>query len=442
MGVEARIRVLQRSSGNEPTIRTLFRDGHSLRQRIQFCRSILSPMRRIPPEILSHIFEFTLPTIQEARAVDWDTALESSPWVLGQISRRWRAVALASPTLWTTIMIRNTEDSALCSLPMLETQLLRSAKFPLDIFFDHESWRGSDEDTAEEAWKALRKLPNIRGRVPLLEKVCVWGRGTDKQQIDDGSSDSGKLLDHLEIAPRLRDVEVDDGLPFFEFPWAQVTRFKSLGPWEGHINSITRLKNVESCSLMIAYEHEMDDPYRDQWGSRTCRLPRLRQLELCTECTYNPGDPGGDWSCPTWLVAPALTDLAIASGMLNGLLQMLQVSKCTLRKLHLNSTCPDPETIRPVFESNPDITELLITLQDRFPSSHAARFIPLLACKPRQPTLLPKLDTLVIKSVRQAHEEALGDMLISRWRTTDPAASRLRSVPEEWMLWFRDPRVA
>ncbi|KAJ7145844.1 hypothetical protein C8R44DRAFT_3318 [Mycena epipterygia] len=324
---------------------------------------------------------------------------------------------------------------------MLETQLLRSGNFPLNIVFDYES-DDSDDYVVEEALKAtakcslrwkslyitgeqLLRLPRIRGRVPLLEKVSVWGRGSDEQLEDDGS-DMPARIDHLEIAPRLRDVEVDDGLPFFEFPWGQVTRYKALGPWEGHINSLIHLKNVESCSLMIAYEHEMEDPHRDQQRSRT--LPRLRQLEICTERTYIPGGPGGHWSCPSWLVVPALAELAIDGGLLYGLPRMLQVSKCTLTKLHLNSTCPDPESVRPVFESNPDITELLITLVDRFPSSHVGQFIRLLTCKPHQPTLLPKLDTLIVSYVSTSHEEALGDMLISRWRTTDTAASRLRSV--------------
>ncbi|KAJ7145843.1 hypothetical protein C8R44DRAFT_600585, partial [Mycena epipterygia] len=106
--VEARLRVLQLTPGFESTVQTLRRDGASLRQRIQLCRSILSPIRRITPEILAHIFVCTMPTIQEARAVNWYTALERSPWVLGQISRRWRAVVLASPALWSSIIIRNT----------------------------------------------------------------------------------------------------------------------------------------------------------------------------------------------------------------------------------------------------------------------------------------------------------------------------------------------
>ncbi|KAJ7447246.1 hypothetical protein FB451DRAFT_1054543 [Mycena latifolia] len=152
-----------------------------------------SPIRRIPTEILTHIFMLSKPSIMDAREMDWYKALQGSPWVLGHISRHWRAVALASPTLWTSIIIRNTgtsEDLEPCSIPMLETQLVRSGNSPLDIIFDYERF-DADTYVAEEALKALEKccsrwrslyitaeqllrLHRIRGRLPLLEKVSVW----------------------------------------------------------------------------------------------------------------------------------------------------------------------------------------------------------------------------------------------------------------------------
>ncbi|KAJ7483482.1 hypothetical protein FB451DRAFT_991164, partial [Mycena latifolia] len=64
----------------------------------------LSPLRRMPPELLGEIFSWTLPSVQEAlgrrRFQD-----KHSPWVFTQVCHRWRAVALSTPSLWSQIVI-------------------------------------------------------------------------------------------------------------------------------------------------------------------------------------------------------------------------------------------------------------------------------------------------------------------------------------------------
>ncbi|KAJ7691917.1 hypothetical protein B0H17DRAFT_909307, partial [Mycena rosella] len=58
-------------------------------------KSILSPLRRMPIEVLGEIFSWTLPSVRDA------VAESISPWVLGHISSRWRAIALSTPSLWS-----------------------------------------------------------------------------------------------------------------------------------------------------------------------------------------------------------------------------------------------------------------------------------------------------------------------------------------------------
>ncbi|KAF8177781.1 hypothetical protein K438DRAFT_1605980, partial [Mycena galopus ATCC 62051] len=55
-------------------------------------------IRRLPPEIISKFLVFALPY------VDPDDFGET-PWHLGHVCRYWRDVALASPGLWTDIVI-------------------------------------------------------------------------------------------------------------------------------------------------------------------------------------------------------------------------------------------------------------------------------------------------------------------------------------------------
>ncbi|KAJ7207710.1 hypothetical protein B0H12DRAFT_1195570, partial [Mycena haematopus] len=57
--------------------------------------TILSPLRRVPLEILSEIFQWTLPRISDA-----PLDISNSPWVLTHVSSRWRAVAVSKSSLW------------------------------------------------------------------------------------------------------------------------------------------------------------------------------------------------------------------------------------------------------------------------------------------------------------------------------------------------------
>ncbi|KAJ7609005.1 hypothetical protein FB45DRAFT_707482, partial [Roridomyces roridus] len=62
--------------------------------------AILSPLRRVPPEILAEIFSWTLPGPDDGFALA-GRKVKHSPWILGHICRRWRAIALSTPSLWS-----------------------------------------------------------------------------------------------------------------------------------------------------------------------------------------------------------------------------------------------------------------------------------------------------------------------------------------------------
>ncbi|KAJ7691932.1 hypothetical protein B0H17DRAFT_934548, partial [Mycena rosella] len=65
---------------------------------------ILSPLRRMPPEVLGEIFSWTLPTASdEPDEAGFD--LSQSPWLLTHISSRWRTAALSTPSLWALVSI-------------------------------------------------------------------------------------------------------------------------------------------------------------------------------------------------------------------------------------------------------------------------------------------------------------------------------------------------
>ena len=72
-----------------------------LHEHLMFRRAVLSPIRRLPAEILGEIFLFAA----EGCSMIWPRAIGSKadedamPWLLGKICSFWRSVALSLPVL-------------------------------------------------------------------------------------------------------------------------------------------------------------------------------------------------------------------------------------------------------------------------------------------------------------------------------------------------------
>ncbi|KAJ6483206.1 hypothetical protein C8R45DRAFT_779015, partial [Mycena sanguinolenta] len=57
-------------------------------------RAVLSPLRRMPLEILGKIFLLTLPKTENAA---WTNIPSGIPWVFTHVSSYWRKLALSTP---------------------------------------------------------------------------------------------------------------------------------------------------------------------------------------------------------------------------------------------------------------------------------------------------------------------------------------------------------
>ncbi|KAJ7707487.1 hypothetical protein B0H17DRAFT_519884 [Mycena rosella] len=109
-------------------LRGLLTERDETHQTLEAHRALLSPIRRIPPEVLGEIFIHCLPK---------DTYIAPSvaqcPLLLTQISSNWRSVALATPALWTSIAVNLTIKSCLPNIRLIETWLARSGSRPLSF---------------------------------------------------------------------------------------------------------------------------------------------------------------------------------------------------------------------------------------------------------------------------------------------------------------------
>ncbi|KAJ7439210.1 hypothetical protein FB451DRAFT_1570042 [Mycena latifolia] len=71
-----------------------------LEAEIKEHKALLSPIRRIPQDILETVFVACLPTAHNAII-----NVREVPLLLGHICSYWRSVAHSMPTLWTSIFI-------------------------------------------------------------------------------------------------------------------------------------------------------------------------------------------------------------------------------------------------------------------------------------------------------------------------------------------------
>ncbi|KAF9444966.1 hypothetical protein P691DRAFT_806405, partial [Macrolepiota fuliginosa MF-IS2] len=79
---------------------TLSLEQRRLYASLESCRGLLSPIRRLLPEILQEIFCHCLPTAHNAVM-----SAEEAPLLLGRVCSRWRRVAHSTPELWASIHI-------------------------------------------------------------------------------------------------------------------------------------------------------------------------------------------------------------------------------------------------------------------------------------------------------------------------------------------------
>ncbi|KAJ6580707.1 hypothetical protein B0H19DRAFT_1112157 [Mycena capillaripes] len=161
-------------------------------------RAILSPLRKMPPEVLGEIFSWTLPSVDEA----WNREkfyITDSPWSLTHVNGRWRAVAISNPLLWSLISINYVHDLDRRSsypLSMVETQIARARRLKVHFY----GYQTSDFRPQVEIFQCLIKhssrweefsltltshlfplLVSLRDRVALLRRMWIQWDAPDGQ---------------------------------------------------------------------------------------------------------------------------------------------------------------------------------------------------------------------------------------------------------------------
>ncbi|KAJ7656184.1 hypothetical protein B0H17DRAFT_1098511 [Mycena rosella] len=184
------------------------------------CRSVFSPARRLPTELLGDIFDMCAPPGAD-EIVDDTTPKEEvdrlAKKYLLQLSRvcsRWHGVVMGTPMLWSTLVVDTVCWSTFpvsqeTLLGLMAASLERGAQSPLTVEIAVAHGDLNERPVLElisrhaRRWKSIylwvnpesvRFLGAAKGNLPLLERLQLYASVENEHQ-------SG--LDIFEVAPRL-----------------------------------------------------------------------------------------------------------------------------------------------------------------------------------------------------------------------------------------------
>ncbi|KAJ7665661.1 hypothetical protein B0H17DRAFT_1090588 [Mycena rosella] len=383
------------------------------KQKIRRHSCILSPIRKLPTEILCNIFSFTLlPDDEMKERLSQESSnfgIGVSPWVLTHVCARWRNISLSFSSLWVTIILpldtyydmgsedSDSEEPDSVAYPpnMLDAQLIRSGNAALSVVIDDPrppSHILNSLLTSSPRWESLQCpafsgiLPLLSGRVPLLRRVYI-----DTSTGDTAHHTDGPVLD----APALRDISLRGIIPVV-LPWAQLTRYEARGQWVDHLHVLRQTVNLLECHLWLL---GMPSP-----PDEIVEVPSLRTLYLHN--TRSPVIPGN-------LVLPALKDLFIDVSPPRGL-PCLRDSRRLKRIAVMMASSID--FIVQLFQQCPNITDICI------PYLAEEHLVNLFRDLTGTQSVLPALERIALYSYRPSGPvtcEGLLDFIRSR-RTNDP----------------------
>ncbi|KAJ7312512.1 hypothetical protein DFH08DRAFT_943647 [Mycena albidolilacea] len=384
-------------------------------------RGILSPLRRMPPELLREIFSWALPSNAEALDVGrFD--IGQAPWLLTQISSRWRAIALSTPSLWSRIAIDYSRSQGISPWPLspIKAQPDYSRKLKIHFYASREvdsrpqidMFKLLSEHSAR--WEKLSveltaetvpTLVALRDRVPSLRRLWIAWNSADAQV-------GVRSVDCFQTASSLVDIGVFNqfgSVPIL-LPGHQLTRYEIDCPLEEHIGMLKQTPNLVEARISI-------DSHEQVWPdlSDTVDLLRLRRMYI--------SDP----AALKYFKAPALEELALEDGpdhahFLAPFHAFIDNSSCSLRRLCLVS--PTVHTTTRILQSSPSLTELLIIHDDDNSDETNTLIAALTAANPSAiPLIAPRLRLIFFGCEGESHLDytAYLEMLKSR-RTAENCA--------------------
>ncbi|KAJ7057564.1 hypothetical protein C8F01DRAFT_1060560 [Mycena amicta] len=322
---------------------------------------ILSPVTKLPPELLCDIFRHSLPDDYLAGSKN-----AIPPWTLGHVCRLWRMIAVGYSFLWSFIIIRvelpRSVDRAVAAL---ECQLSRSNTTKLSIFLYCGYYAPVPELIAvllptSTRWKLLR-LNEIESKDALSWAASLQGNLRSLEALELLNCGQAHIPDVFsQNVPRLRIAKLfergyHDSSPPVNLPSSQLTHYRAATNWQDHATQLSHMHNLQVCVLGFGDAGE---------NLPAVHLPHLHTLHL---------EDTGFLSC---LTTPSLEHLAVSSNRhdatvqtLDDVMPFLQRSGCAhrLRRLALLELDMPRDQVLELLRGLPALEELALELTRSVP---------------------------------------------------------------------------
>ncbi|KAJ7088497.1 hypothetical protein B0H15DRAFT_908590 [Mycena belliarum] len=404
--------------------RPLIRQRDDVVELVAAHKAILSPVRRVPPEILCEIFVLTLPWSME-RHFRGENVLQP-PWPLALVCRAWRQTAIGYPALWQDITLTQSRCLPVTKrypLSMMEATLQRSANLPLHITIAFDSWTPApgdyhcivDSRWVEELtrhahrWGSLHIrdlalhsdyiraiLSGIKGKLARLETL----------RVDILHATSGSQSDCFAVAPALRTViapnfvgcnprrldinRLPEDFPL-ALPWHQIIGYHGVFTPKQHFQILVAAPNLGRARLgFYRCQDEWEDmrdnsEYFDRLLSAEpqATLPALQRLQLKMPKLLDH------------LTLPGLQVLVLCHSA-EPVPSLVQRSSCCLTTLVLIK-CAITTTFPNILQSVPNLECLLLDVDEESSwRGHAAKIIAEAMTVSGSPSdLCPRLTSLM-----------------------------------------------
>ncbi|KAJ7682983.1 hypothetical protein B0H17DRAFT_1074881 [Mycena rosella] len=345
------------------------------------------PVLTLPVEIVDEIFLHCLPILPHPDGSSWTWACESLPpatnevpLLLSSICSAWRAIALSSPSLWTSLALHfesvpsysqaSHDRASLC-----QTWLSRSRELPLHLSLRYRypdvvpptsiDSQSEDGDTVLDVlrkcslrWKTLRisvqrgdfdrLCRQLNGRIPLLDTLCV-------DIVEGGTSHNSGWIQVFWDAPALQNLSIATPSWFLFLPMhLPVNRLKRLCVTRFAFATflLSLAPHIQECSVYLDREGEREIlPFEPvpHAGLRSLRLLRGERHGLLLDC----------------LAVPALQILELTLGSEDQahFINFMARSSCPLQILSLSS-CGEisADALLRCLAATPSLTELTMDL--------------------------------------------------------------------------------
>ena len=414
-------------------------------------QSLLSPLRRLPPELLYQIFEFFAPPPLYLNGPDKPSHWSGLPWSVSQVCHRWRAITLSMPLLWTRIPLLTLDMKYTANPSFLEfynSFLLRSAGQPIGVFVaSHNpkaekpvkwhpaikilvshSYRWQHLSVVSHSPHLLRALRPIKKRLPILRTLNL-------------ELDPEAYINMFQKAPKLSQVRLIGIAPErIALPWKQLVHYKGR---HDEMGATVPLRSGTSLETLELQSYCCDDFSEAQ--TLPIVLRNLVELRLCgiisSELTTFLLER---------LIVPAAEEIAIFGNIIEDPIPIIPLvtsmisrstNACILQRLSLGECNYHPGELTALLR----LTPRLVFLDIRFPPIDDLVHLALIdSANP----IVPLLHTLVIidDQLDTYYTKAIV-MLLARGRCEEttgpliefdvPEPSRPRTPPTVRLRIFR-----